>query len=91
MTVFLIFETLLSHYHEYSNRYKVACGLSVVFYRFVLLKAGDSMTSGFLDGSIIAIALFGIGIYGLLARRNIIKTVMSFVLFKLHLFSFSKH
>jgi multicomponent Na+:H+ antiporter subunit C len=36
------------------------------------------MTSGFLDGSIIAIALFGIGIYGLLARRNIIKTVMSF-------------
>ncbi len=36
------------------------------------------METGFLDGSFIAIVLFGIGIYGLLARRNIIKTVMSF-------------
>ena len=36
------------------------------------------MENGFIDGSIVAIALFLIGIYGLLARRNIIKAIMSF-------------
>lgn len=36
------------------------------------------MNEGILDGSVIALALFTIGIYGLLARRNIIKTIMSF-------------
>ncbi len=36
------------------------------------------MGEGILDGSIIALALFSIGVYGLLARRNIIKTIMSF-------------
>ncbi len=38
------------------------------------------MYSGFIDGSIVAIALFIIGIYGLIARRNIIKSIMSFAI-----------
>jgi multicomponent Na+:H+ antiporter subunit C len=42
------------------------------------LKAGEKMGSGYIDGSMVAIALFLIGIYGLLARRNIIKSIMSF-------------
>lgn len=42
------------------------------------LKVGDNLEKGFIDGSIVAIALFLIGIYGLLARRNIIKSIMSF-------------
>ncbi|MDD3027783.1 MAG: cation:proton antiporter subunit C [Erysipelotrichaceae bacterium] len=36
------------------------------------------MNSGFLDGTLVALALFAIGVYGLLARHNIIKTIMSF-------------
>lgn len=36
------------------------------------------MGESFLDGSVVALALFLIGVYGLLARRNIMKTVMSF-------------
>lgn len=36
------------------------------------------MNSSMLNGSTVAFALFAIGLYGLLARRNIIKTVMSF-------------
>lgn len=36
------------------------------------------MGNGFLDTYMIAIALFCIGIYGLIARRNILKTVISF-------------
>lgn len=46
----------------------------VLFYS----KVGDNLESGFIDGSLVAIALFLIGIYGLLARRNIIKSIMSF-------------
>ena len=38
------------------------------------------MENGFLDPVIVAIALFIIGIYGLLARRNIIKSIMSFAI-----------
>lgn len=38
------------------------------------------MDSGYLDASVVAIALFIIGIYGLLARRNIIKSIMSFAI-----------
>jgi len=38
------------------------------------------MGFGYLDGSLVAIALFLIGIYGLLARRNIIKSIMSFTI-----------
>ncbi len=36
------------------------------------------MEAGFLNGYTIALALFFIGVYGLLARRNIIKSIMSF-------------
>lgn len=36
------------------------------------------MNSSYLDGTFVAIALFLIGIYGLLARRNIIKSVIAF-------------
>ena len=36
------------------------------------------INNSFLDPSAVAIALFLIGIYGLIARRNIIKSVMSF-------------
>lgn len=36
------------------------------------------MGEGFLNGYTIALALFFIGVYGLLARRNIIKSIMSF-------------
>ena len=36
------------------------------------------MIDGILDGSLIALALFAIGVYGLLARHNIIKTIMAF-------------
>ena len=36
------------------------------------------MGSGFIDGTMVAIALFLIGFYGFLARRNIIKSIMSF-------------
>ncbi len=36
------------------------------------------MTTGFIDGNYVALGLFAIGMYGLLARRNIIKSVMSF-------------
>lgn len=36
------------------------------------------MDNGFLDGTLVALALFAIGVYGLLARHNIIKTIMAF-------------
>lgn len=39
------------------------------------LKVGDSLN--IINGETVAIGLFFIGIYGLLARRNIIKTVIS--------------
>jgi len=42
------------------------------------LKVGDNLGNGFINGSLVAIALFMIGFYGLLARRNIIKSIMSF-------------
>ncbi len=38
------------------------------------------MRSVYLDGSLVALGLFLIGIYGLLARRNIMKTIMSFTI-----------
>lgn len=39
---------------------------------------GSILDNSMLDGSLVALVLFIIGLYGLLARRNIIKTVMAF-------------
>lgn len=36
------------------------------------------MNNGIIDGNIVSLALFFIGFYGLIARRNIIKTIISF-------------
>lgn len=50
-------------------------GLLSSFIDLSYLKAGDPLD--FLNGENIALVLFFIGIYGLLARRNIVKTVIS--------------
>lgn len=39
------------------------------------MKAGDILE--FLNGEVVSIILFFIGVYGILARRNIVKTIVS--------------